>query len=59
MYRHFAITKYPLKVEKHRWLHKIINTDVNIAIAIILDPKNPSTITRQLSKVRWLVSAAS
>lgn len=50
MYRHFAITKYPLKVEKYRWLHKIINTDVNIAIAIILDPKNPSTITRQLSK---------
>ena len=50
MYRHFAITKYPLKVDKYRWLNKIINTDTNIAIAIILDPKNPSTITRQLSK---------
>ena len=50
LYRHFAITKYPLKVDKYRWLHKIFQINENVTIAIILDPKNPSSITKQLSK---------
>lgn len=50
LYRHFAITKYPLKVDKYRWLHKIFNINENVAIAIIMNPKNPATITKQLSK---------
>lgn len=50
LYRHFAITKYPLKVDKYRWLHKIFQINENVTIAIILDPKNPSFITKQLSK---------
>lgn len=50
LYRHFAIIKYPLKVDKYRWLHKIFQINENVTIAIILDPKNPSSITKQLSK---------
>lgn len=50
LYRHFAITKYPLKVDKYRWLRRIININKNITIAMILDPKNPTVITKQLSR---------
>lgn len=50
LYRHFAITKYPLKVDKYRWLHKIFQINENVTIAIILEPKNASSITKQLSK---------
>lgn len=50
LYRHFAITKYPNRVDKYRWLHKIFNINENVAIAIIMEPKNSATITKQLSR---------
>lgn len=49
-YRHFAITKYPSKVEKYRWLNKLFKINENMTIAIIMEPKNPVNITKQLSK---------
>lgn len=49
-YRFFAITKYPQNVEQYRWLRKIFDINGNINIAIILNPKDPMKINKELSQ---------
>lgn len=48
IYRYFAITKYPKTVDRYRWLNKLLDINGNINIAIILNPKNPAKINKDL-----------
>lgn len=50
IYKFYAITKYPQTVDKYRWLKKLLTIQGNVNIAIILNPKNKSTVTQELSK---------
>lgn len=50
VYRHFAISGYPSKVDKYRWLRKLFNFKGNFTISFIMTPKNKSKIQDQLSK---------
>lgn len=49
IYRYFAITKYPKTVDKYRWLNKLLDINGNVNIAIILNPKNPTKINKELA----------
>jgi len=50
LYRFFAINKFPKSVESYRWLRKVFNIKGDISVAIILTPKNKSTILKELSR---------
>jgi len=50
IYRFFSIVKFPKSVDKYRWFRKVFNIKGDVNIAIILTPKNKSTIMRELSK---------
>jgi len=50
LYRFFAINKFPKSVESYRWLRKVFNIKGDISVAIILTPKNKSTILKELPR---------
>lgn len=49
VYRHFAISGYPLKVDKYRWLRKLFNFKGSFTVSFIMTPKDKSKIQDQLS----------
>lgn len=50
LYRNFAISKYPETVDRFRWLNKIFKVNGEVRIAITLNPKDKTTISKELSK---------
>lgn len=56
VYRHFAISGYPLRVDKYRWLRKLFNFKGSFTVSFIMTPKDKSKIQNQLSKAIQEVS---
>jgi hypothetical protein len=59
LYRTFAISRYPETVDNYRWLKKIFKVNGEVRIAITLNPKDKSKISKELSKAATEAGAKS